>query len=1064
MVRKLRVAILAVVFVGPFFGWRAAQGADMPSPGYYDAYRSLCDGDYLDALRAFQSAGRGAYKVGQTRWIDSICYEAMCGECYFQMGVLDRALAHYTNALQLYQQYPDWLLKVQFNSPTISTAPPSARKLVPWGSSTRPSKLGSYPASEKILQVMVDANQTIKRGTVVQQGYYYRISPQEVIRATTLALRRRATLLGPAGKFDPLSNSVTVSLNRSVGPPNHWSGAYVDLERALALIQGGREGQAVGYLKRSLLAAGEYDHPLTSISLLELGRLALLHADFQAASRSFEEATYAAVNYPDYGVLEEAFRYGTVTHLMSNGKGFFKPLGPAIPWAKSKGLRQLQASLLLCAAESYAAIGETRQAAAAIDEARIVVGNRKMGSGLIGARLSYLTAQVAFQQRRNQEGNKALEAAMGYMEHGSLRLFHVGLADGLYTNGVVTSRSALELFGEVLRDPSPTDWGMDPMESLSVMMTPQPSAMEHWFEAAVERRELKELQTAMDIAERIRRRRFLGSLELGGRLEAFRWVLEAPVACLPQQALLQRQDFLARHPEFEQISRKSQTIRESLGKLPLVAADQPALKEQTRQLGELASLGARQEDILRVAALQREPADLVFPPLRTVADVQKSLPDKHAVMVFFATGRNLYGFLLNKDRFSYWRVNSPATLSRQIQGMLRDLGQAGQNHEVSVKDLADPKWKLSARQVLDSLLKNSPADFSQPFEELAIVPDGVLWYLPFEALQVKVGQQSYSLISRFRIRYAPMLSLCIPQGPGRGAGGNTAVVVGKLYPRDDAAVAKAAFDQIAEAIPHAAALRTPPPAPSSIYGTLFQRLIVLDDLASSERGPYGWALAPVDRGKPGSSLADWFALPWGGPEVVVLPGFHTAAEESYKRPRHGLPGNEVFLSVCGLMANGSRTMLFSRWRTGGQTSFDLVREFVQELPHASPAEAWQRAVLLAIDSRLSFDSEPRVKHASSDEAPKASHPFFWAGYMLVDSGTATEPAQATDGPVIKLKKPDKAAEEKPKDEAPNDQKTVESPKGETDGESPKDETKDETAPKKPVKKKPKSKAKSKIEK
>jgi len=157
-------------------------------------------------------------------------------------------------------------------------------------------------------------------------------------------------------------------------------------------------------------------------------------------------------------------------------------------------------------------------------------------------------------------------------------------------------------------------------------------------------------------------------------------------------------------------------------------------------------------------------------------------------------------------------------------------------------------------------------------------------------------------------------------------------------------------------------------------------------------------------------------------------------------------------------------MLLSRWRTGGQTSFDLVREFVQELPHAPPTEAWQRAVLLAMDSRLSFDSEPRVKHAPSDEAPKASHPFFWAGYMLVDSGTAAEPSQAPDGPVIKLKKPDKAAEGKQKDEAPNDQKAVESPKGETDGDSPKDETKNEAAPKKPVKKKPNSKAKGKIEK
>jgi hypothetical protein len=442
-----------------------------------------------------------------------------------------------------------------------------------------------------------------------------------------------------------------------------------------------------------------------------------------------------------------------------------------------------------------------------------------------------------------------------------------------------------------------------------------------------------------------------------------------------------------------------------------------------------------------------------------VSDVQKSLPAKHAVLAFFASGRNLYGFLLNKDRFSGWRISSPATLARQVQGMLRDMGQTGQNHEVNVKDLGDEKWKQSARQVLDTLLKGSPADFSQPFDELAIVPDGVLWYLPFEALQVVVNKQSQSLISRFRIRYAPMLSLCVAQGPARGVGGNTAVVVGKLYPRDEATVAKAAFDQLAEAVPHAVALRSPPPASSSIYGTLFRQLIVLDDSAFSDQGPYGWALAPIDRGKAGASLADWLALPWGGPDVVVLPGFHTASEESFKRPRHGLPGNELFLSVCGLMANGSRTVLLSRWRTGGQTSFDLVREFVQELPHSPPSEAWQRAVLLAMDSRLRFDSEPRVKHAPTDEAPKASHPFFWAGYMLVDSGTAPEEAEGpAAGPIIKVKKPDKPAEEKGKDDAKDEPPAGEPKKGKAALESPKDEPDHEAAPEKPVKKKPKSRS------
>ena len=97
-----------------------AQIAERTTPpaAYYAAFGYFYDGDYPDALKAFQAEGRSSIKNAQSRWIDSICYETMCGECYFQMGILDKALQHYTAALQLYKTFPDWMMKVQF-PPTI---------------------------------------------------------------------------------------------------------------------------------------------------------------------------------------------------------------------------------------------------------------------------------------------------------------------------------------------------------------------------------------------------------------------------------------------------------------------------------------------------------------------------------------------------------------------------------------------------------------------------------------------------------------------------------------------------------------------------------------------------------------------------------------------------------------------------------------------------------------------------------------------------------------------------------------------------------------------------------
>jgi CHAT domain-containing protein len=965
------------------------------------------DGEYQDALKAFQSEARGAIKSVQSRWIDSICYETMCGECYFQMGHFEKALEHYTAALTLYKSFSDWMIRLQF-SPTIRAAGAGARKPVPWGTSSRQSQLGFYPNSVLMGQGQVDLKDVVQQGGVVQQANLFPVTPQEIVRCTTLALRRRATLLGPVCKYDSLTNDLIAALTRPAGPPNHWSEAWVSLERGLALAAGGREGQAIGYLQRAVVAAGEFDHPLTSVALLELGRLSLMRGEFPAASKFFEEATYSAANYPDCGVLEEAFRYGMLTHLASNRKGFFTPLEPAIQWAKLKNLRQLRTSLLLCAAENYAVLGETRQAATMLDEARATMGRRKMTAGAIGGRLNFLSALVLFQQKKIKEGDAALAAAMDYMRHGSLWMFHIGLADALYVGGGATPRVGIDLFAEVLRDPQPVDWAADPMESLSVLMMPHPLPYEHWFEAAAQR---KEVSAAIEIAERMRRHRFFTSLEFGGRLESLRWLLEAPLDNLPQLAQLQRQDILARYPVYDQLSQQARSIRAALANKPLVAEDPATLKEQARALAVLAALSLQQEAILREISVRREPAAMVFPPLRSVADVQKSLPPKHAVLAFFATSRHLYGFLLNNERNAAWEVGSPAALLKQMVTLLRDMGHYQQNHELTVKDITDVKWKQPAAQVLETLLKGSPADFSQQFEELIVVPDGALWYLPFEALQVTVDGQPQPLISRFRIRYVPTVSLATSQGPGRNPTGNTAVVLGKLYPRDEDAVARRAFEQLAAVVPGAVALKSPPPAPSSVYGTLFQRLIVLDDMVVPEQEPYGWALAPIDRGKAGSSLADWLWLPWGAPDVVILPGFHTAAEDSLKRASKNMPGGDVFLAVCGLMANGSRTVLLSRWRTGGQTGFDLVREFAQELPHTSPADAWQRAVLVEAGSRLNLEAEPRIKRGPSDESPKAGHPFFWAGYMLIDCGTKAEkPERPADQPVIKIKKPDKPPE------------------------------------------------------
>ncbi|MHB1038321.1 MAG: CHAT domain-containing protein [Pirellulales bacterium] len=1014
------VALAAALFAGypaPAVAQLDIGRRSVPSDLYYLTFNSYYQGEYRGALADFRAEGRGAIKTVDSLWIDSICYHTMTGECYYQMGQLPQALQHYTSALELYLAYSDWMIRVQF-PPAIQPAGAGAYKPIPWGRSTRQVKLGRFPTTMLMSRGRIDNTNQVKQGGIVQQATYFPIHVDEIVRATTIALRRRRELLGPVSPHDPLTGRLISALARRPSPANHWSEAWIDVQLGLAYAAGGKDQQAQSMLERAVVAGGEYDHPLTSTALLELGRLAMARGDFDPAARYFEEATYSAVQFSDPGILEEAFRYGLIAHLMANKQGPYPPLLTAAAWARVKRYRQLEASLWILAAENAAVIGQPQKALELLAEAKLAIGRREMGAGKIGARLNYVTALGFYQQRNAAAGDQALDAALTFQRAASLWLFQISLADGLYVQGTqgsatgVAPRVAMDLFADVLRDPKPADWSFDPLESLSVLLISHPLPLEHWFEAALER---KEHETALEIADRLRRHRFYSTLPFGGRLLSLRWLVEGPAESLDQVSKIQRQALLVRYPQLAELSQKVRQIRADLEKPPLVVDDPAARQSQTAKLAQVAKASLLEEAMLREIAVRREPATLVFPPLRTAKDIQESLPEGQVLLVFLATSRGTYGFLMNNKKYAdWWQMPPPQAISRQLAATLREMGHYDQNHQLDAAQLTSDKWKTSTQAMYDLVFKGSKVNLtSGKFDELVIVPDGALWYLPFEAFQVPGDKGSQSLLAKVRIRYAPTASLAIADGRSHKRSGNTAVVVGRLYPQDEDSVAQAEFEQLSQAVPGAVALKMPLPAPAAVYASLFDRLIVLDDIKPAEKGPYSWFPVPLDRSKGGGALEDWMPLPWAGPDQVILPGFHTAAESGLKRNGPAADGSEVFLSVCGLMASGARTILISRWRTGGQTAFDLVREFTQELPHATPAEAWQRSALLAAAAPLNPESEPRVQRGGPDRQLKTDHPFFWSGYLLVDSGTAA--AKTAVSPAAAKK--DAPKKEEPKKDA-----------------------------------------------
>src|SRR5690606_16710099 len=161
---------------------------------------------------------------------------------------------------------------------------------------------------------------------------------------------------------------------------------------------------------------------------------------------------------------------------------------------------------------------------------------------------------------------------------------------------------------------------------------------------------------------------------------------------------------------------------------------------------------------------------------------------------------------------------------------LRSLGNFDGNQELQEKQLSDQNWKQAANEVLQTLLQNSKVTFNANFQELVIVPDGSLWYLPFEALPGGDPAQYRPILMHCRLRYAPTVGLAIPQREGRQPSPHIGIALGKLHPSDAPTVAETAAEELNRAVQHAVPLQAPSPVQSPLWGAAVDGLIVLDDL------------------------------------------------------------------------------------------------------------------------------------------------------------------------------------------------------------------------------------------
>ncbi len=960
-----------------------------PPPEYFLAKQLLPEGEYSRAVQAFRSVGRSGFRYGTSTWVDSICYHAMLGESFYQLGELPAALEQFNAAVMLYLASPTWLNHVQFTTagrPPSYTGPP-----IPWGQPTRPLNPGAFPSRAPLTHPALTNVQVTPDGSLISQPQFVTMHIGEIARCFALALRRRAEILGPVGAHDPLSTRLIAALTTRPAPPGHWSQAWVDCWLGLAYLGAGRKEDAATALQKSFTAGG-FEHELSAIGLLELGKLAARQGQWEQAIGLLYEATFRAVLYEQYDVLEEAFRWAAWSYRLVGQPGSYPPLAGALAWAQRQKLRQLEVSLLIETA-SLLAPDEPAAALAMLERAQRGMLRSPMLAGALGARYRFVAAHVQYRLGKPAVAEPLLTAALAYYRKSAPQAAQVVLAEGVM--GGLTDLAAHELYDAVLREPTPLDWTLWPAETLALLSIADTQPWVRWFELSIKR---GDLLTACQITDRIRRRRFLAAQPLGGRLLALRWLLDAPREALSDRALLQRQDLLARWPILQPLSERSAALRQQCRPETWAAMDKDSLEKLSQLLGEWSNIAARQEAILLQVATDRVATDLVFPPLLDMQKFQQQLSDKQAVWLFFATDRELYSFIIGKQSpIEGWRIPTANQIRSQVSELMRVLGNLDANSQITSKTISQ-SWQPLARSLYLQLADKQPESADLPWrdsQEVVIVPDGVLWYLPFEILLAGSNSSALPMINHVRLRYAPLLSLAVPDARKSSAISYTALVSHKLHPQESDTFVQQTVADLSAAIPYVLQLSAPIPSVPGL-ATVLERAVVFEEFQVDKSGPLGWSPLPLS-GRNDSLLADWLGLPWGAPVQLVVPGMRTPAEEALRR---GGTGQELFMIACALAGSGTRTALISRWRVGGKSTRQLIREFLQELPHRSASEAWQRSVQLWQPTQVELESEPRVDARSFSQPLDGSFPFFWAGYLLLDTGSEPPgmPQAAADTP------------------------------------------------------------------
>lgn len=954
-----------------------------PVDGYYASLVMLNDGRVREAQHGLETAYRVARQAGEEHGIDSVPILIRIGQMLYLQGDLAEGLKQIESGLLLAKRCRGWTRFMQAQ-PILMRGLSNEVRGIQWYNSQRNAEPGAFPESWPVaigIGSLIVETAPGENAPVVE---VIRLDAIEIYLAQAMGLRLRYQILGQMASELPSSREVLEAF-----PPTRAEFSEVlqrchNICHALAMIAIGDTKAATKLIQSNLEVQGGWDHPLTGVGLLALADLAILADDRPTAIRMLSESTLVFARLGQHDWLADAALKLAAVSAIRRQPGGLDLLNDMSNWLRT---RSYLSHTSTSAAIAMLAV-ELENYSLSDSHATQVLRTISKNVGPLPhlqAAARFARARVLIKQGKIEPGRAALDLPIAIAQGVDLpgptsrTIFQLQWLRALFDAGQITPAVAMKQYDRLLDGPGPSGWLYDPWESLGAATA---DVRDHGFNWLYMVERLGNREATIEAMDRNHRIQCRFHLPLAGREVDLRMLFHSKELKLPDEAKPQNVLLHKQFPAIDQAANAIQRQVDAAQKIKSIDSKDWSVEEKLlwSQLGPQCDL---QEQRLVDASTSRISIPHVFPPTTSVAEVKKqlSMADSNAsraIVGFFVASQTVYGYSITADRVELWNVERAILANEKFRQLCDAIG-LGQSPSKVLASVKKPNWEKLARELQALLIPVNVLSRLREVSNLTIIPDGWLWYVPFEILPDSSANNSQPWLAKHSISYAPTLGIAVGHFSPSNVSNRTLGVEKSGFFVADRETDNSLVKDLMQSIAGTQLVEVPTKVHTSRWSRLqFDQVWVAVDAKLEYGNPF--AVMAYDAGG-STSMRQWLQLPMLAPTQLVLAGCELPA-----MTRSDGDGVELFRLACCLAAMGNRSALVNRWSSHGESSQLLLKNFLELSTEIPAAQAWRRSVLSLWETPLRYPTEPVLGTLKKDyfqEEFTGIHPIFWASTMVI---------------------------------------------------------------------------------